>query len=141
MRAGDEEQNIVFGAGGLWLADGIANSVFRIDPVTRELTVFPMAGPVADVAVDPDRGWCVGSGRRRETMTDPVEPSLPGRGGPRNGDNRGVVSRRKRSKRDADPLAAYRRIRKPMPPPEKVVPDRRRELEGEEARREIEEER
>ena len=39
------------------------------------------------------------------------------------------------------PLAAYRRIRKPMPPPEKVVRDKRRELDEEEARREIEEER
>lgn len=49
--------------------------------------------------------------------------------------------KKKRTKREADPLAAYRRIRKPMPPPEKVVPDKRRELEDEEARREIEEER
>jgi hypothetical protein len=48
--------------------------------------------------------------------------------------------KKKRTKREADPLAAYRRIRKPMPPPEKVVPDKRRELEDEEARREIEEE-
>jgi hypothetical protein len=47
----------------------------------------------------------------------------------------------KRTKRDADPLAPYRRIRKPMPPPERIVPDKRRELEDEEARREIEEER
>ncbi|HEY2965708.1 MAG TPA: hypothetical protein VGJ99_05410 [Actinomycetota bacterium] len=49
--------------------------------------------------------------------------------------------KKKRTKREADPLAAYRRIRKPMPPPEKVVPDKRREIEDEEARREIEEER
>jgi hypothetical protein len=49
--------------------------------------------------------------------------------------------KKKRTKREADPLAAYRRIRKPMPPPERIVPDRRRELEDEEARREIEEER
>jgi hypothetical protein len=56
--------------------------------------------------------------------------------------NRGVASgKKKRTKRDADPLAAYRRIRKPMPPPERIVPDKRRELEDEEARREIEEER
>jgi hypothetical protein len=55
--------------------------------------------------------------------------------------NRRMVSKTKRSKRDDDPLAVYRRIRKPMPPPEKVVPDKRRELEDEEARREIEEER
>jgi hypothetical protein len=48
--------------------------------------------------------------------------------------------KKKRTKRDTDPLAAYRRIRKPMPPPERIVPDKRRELEDEEARREIEEE-
>jgi hypothetical protein len=50
-------------------------------------------------------------------------------------------SKTKPSKRDEDPLAAYRRIRKPMPPPEKVIGDRRRKLDEEEARREIEEER
>jgi hypothetical protein len=49
--------------------------------------------------------------------------------------------KKKRTQRDADPLAVYRRIRKPMPPPERIVPDKRRELEDEEARREIEEER
>lgn len=49
--------------------------------------------------------------------------------------------KRKRSKRTDDPLAAYRRIRKPMPPPEKVIPDRRRELEEEEANREADESR
>ena len=53
----------------------------------------------------------------------------------------GVASKRKRSKRETDPLAAYRRIRKPMPPPERIEPDKRRELEDEEARREIEEQR
>jgi hypothetical protein len=52
-----------------------------------------------------------------------------------------VTSKRKRARREADPLAVYRRIRKPMPPPEKIVPDERRELEEDEARREIEEER
>jgi hypothetical protein len=52
-----------------------------------------------------------------------------------------MAERKRRSKRDADPLASYRRIRKPMPPPEKVIRDRRRELGQEEARREIEEER
>ena len=52
-----------------------------------------------------------------------------------------MASKRKRARREADPLAAYRRIRKPMPPPERIVPDKRRELEDEEARREIEEER
>ncbi len=47
----------------------------------------------------------------------------------------------KRKKRDAerDPLAPYRRIRKRMPPPEKVIPDKRRVLDDEEARREIQE--
>ncbi len=38
-----------------------------------------------------------------------------------------------------DPLEAYRRIRKPMPPPERVLPDRRREVEDEAAEQEIEE--
>ena len=50
-----------------------------------------------------------------------------------------MAERKKRSKRDEDPLAAYRRIRKPMPPPQKVDRDRRRELEDEAARREIDE--
>lgn len=52
-----------------------------------------------------------------------------------------MASKRKRAKREADPLAAYRRIRKPMPPPERIVPDKRPVLEQDEARREIEEER
>jgi hypothetical protein len=52
-------------------------------------------------------------------------------------DDRCVVSRRKKRARASDPLAAYRKIRKPMPPPEKVMRDRRRELEDEQARREI----
>ena len=46
--------------------------------------------------------------------------------------------KQKGTKRD-DLLAAYRRIRKPMPPPQKVMRDERRKLEDEEARREIEE--
>ena len=50
-----------------------------------------------------------------------------------------MPERRKRSKRTTNPLAAYRRIRKPMPPPERVIRDRRGELEQERARREIEE--
>ena len=52
-----------------------------------------------------------------------------------------MTTKRKRAKREADPLAAYRGIRKPMPPPERIVPDKRRELDQDEARREIEEER
>ena len=47
----------------------------------------------------------------------------------------------KRSKRDSDPLAAYRRIRRPMPPPEQVIADKRRKLEEQESRREIDESR
>jgi len=49
--------------------------------------------------------------------------------------------KQKRAKRQRDPLAAYRRLRTPMPPPERVVPDKRRELEEEEACREVEEDR
>jgi hypothetical protein len=49
-----------------------------------------------------------------------------------------VTPRKKRAKA-ADPLAAYRRIRKPMPPPEKVFEDKRRKLDQEEARRQAEE--
>jgi hypothetical protein len=52
-----------------------------------------------------------------------------------------VTSRRKKREQERDPLEAYRRIRKPMPPPQKVVPDRRRELEEEQAQRDVEEER
>ena len=44
---------------------------------------------------------------------------------------------RKRKGRDpADPLAAYKRIRKPMPPPEQVIPDKRRKVQEREAKRE-----
>jgi virginiamycin B lyase len=56
VRVGDGEQNLVFGAGAVWLADGGANTISRIDPVTHELTTYPMAGPVVDVAVDQDTG-------------------------------------------------------------------------------------
>jgi DNA-binding beta-propeller fold protein YncE len=56
VRLGDEEQSLVFGAGAVWLADGPATTLSRIDPVTRELTAYPMAGPVVDVAVDQDTG-------------------------------------------------------------------------------------
>jgi hypothetical protein len=52
-------------------------------------------------------------------------------------DNRAVAKKRKRSKRENDPLATYRRIRKPMPPPERVIGDKRRKLEEEDSRREI----
>ncbi len=39
-----------------------------------------------------------------------------------------------------DPLAPYRKLRAPMPPPEKVIPDRRRELDEEQARKEMDQE-
>ena len=52
-------------------------------------------------------------------------------------DDRTVASRKKKRSREEDPLATYRRIRKPMPPPEKVIRDRRRELDEEQARKEI----
>jgi len=43
----------------------------------------------------------------------------------------------KRKRRDqADPLAVYKRIRKPMPPPEQVIPDKRRKVQEREAQRE-----
>jgi len=59
-------------------------------------------------------------------------------------DDREVGARRKRGKgrgeaKEQDPLAAYRRIRKRVPLPERIIPDRRRELEEEAARREMEE--
>jgi hypothetical protein len=48
-----------------------------------------------------------------------------------------VPTPRKRKGRDpADPLAAYKRIRKPMPPPEQVIPDKRRRVQEREAKRE-----
>jgi hypothetical protein len=52
-----------------------------------------------------------------------------------------VGTRKKRRAVKDDPLAVYRRIRKPMPPPEKVIADERRKLEAEQARREVEEDR
>jgi hypothetical protein len=51
-----------------------------------------------------------------------------------------VTSRRKKRERERDPLAPYRRVRTPMPPPQRAIPDRRRELEDERARSEIEDE-
>jgi hypothetical protein len=56
-------------------------------------------------------------------------------------DDRSVArAKKKRPKPKDDPLAPYRKLRTPMPPPEKVIPDRRRELEDEQALREIDEE-
>ena len=60
-------------------------------------------------------------------------------GGLRRDDNRGVRGKKKKTRaKPEDPLAAYRRIRKPMPPPEKVFEDKRRKLEEDDARRQIE---
>lgn len=50
------------------------------------------------------------------------------------------AKKKKKPKREEDPLAPYRKLRTPMPPPEKVIPDRRRELEDEQALRELDEE-
>ena len=50
------------------------------------------------------------------------------------------MPRAKKGRRGNDPLEAYRRIRKPMPPPERVVPDERRKEAERLARREAEEE-
>jgi hypothetical protein len=52
-----------------------------------------------------------------------------------------MTGRKRGAKKDgaADPLAPYRRIRRPMPPPERIEEDRRRELEEQEARRQVEE--
>jgi hypothetical protein len=50
-----------------------------------------------------------------------------------------AVSKRKRKPGAGSFLEAYRRIRKPMPPPEQVEADRRRRVLEEAARREIEE--
>jgi putative phosphoribosyl transferase len=51
------------------------------------------------------------------------------------GSGRGGGRRRDRD----DPLAPYRRVRKPIPPPERVIPDRRREGDEERAEREMRE--
>lgn len=48
-------------------------------------------------------------------------------------DNRGVGKRE-------EPLDAYRRVRKPVPPPERTLPDRRTKRTKQRTRREIEEE-
>lgn len=45
-----------------------------------------------------------------------------------------MPKKRKRSPRDP-----YRRVRKPVPPPGRVIPDRRKELREEQARKEAEE--
>jgi len=49
-----------------------------------------------------------------------------------------VAARKKKPRQGSDPLEAYRRIRKPMPPPERVIPNKRRKAAEREARRELE---
>lgn len=48
-----------------------------------------------------------------------------------------MAPRKKKPGRSSDPLEPYRRIRKPMPPPERVLPDKRRGIAEREARREL----
>ena len=50
-----------------------------------------------------------------------------------------MAARKRRPPRPAvDPVEAYRRIRKPMPPPERVIADKRRDARDREAKREAE---
>jgi hypothetical protein len=44
---------------------------------------------------------------------------------------------RKKKKPTDDPLEAYKRVRKPMPPPERVDKDRRKRMLDEEAEKEM----
>jgi hypothetical protein len=50
------------------------------------------------------------------------------------------VPRPRKRREPDDPLKDYRRIRKPMPPPERVHPDKRKKLSEQEAEREAREE-
>ena len=57
VRVGEEEEaDTVFGAASCSKPTALRTTMSRIDPVTRELTTYPMAGPVVDVAVDQDTG-------------------------------------------------------------------------------------
>ena len=56
IRVGDDEIDMVFGAGALWLADGLAGSVTRVDALTHEVASFPVDGIVLSVAADPRTG-------------------------------------------------------------------------------------
>jgi hypothetical protein len=49
-----------------------------------------------------------------------------------------MAARKRRPPGPTDPVEAYRQIRKPMPPPERVIPDKRRERLEREAIREAE---
>jgi hypothetical protein len=48
-----------------------------------------------------------------------------------------VAARKKKPRQGSDPLEAYRRIRKPMPPPERVIPDKRRKTKERAIRRDL----
>jgi hypothetical protein len=50
------------------------------------------------------------------------------------------VPRRGKRRKPTDPLEVYRRIRKPMPPPEQVTPDKRRQADERVAEREAHQE-
>jgi len=52
----------------------------------------------------------------------------------------GLVPRARKRRKPDDRLEAYRRIRKPMPPPERVLPDKRTKITEREADREAQEE-
>jgi hypothetical protein len=65
--------------------------------------------------------------RRRATEAWPYDGSTVGK------------HKRRRDDAPASFLETYRRIRKPMPPPEQVQADRRRRMLEDDARREIEE--
>lgn len=54
---------------------------------------------------------------------------------------RGIIGSVGDKKKKDEPLDAYRRLRKPVPRPGRVIPDRRRELREEQERREAERER
>jgi hypothetical protein len=45
----------------------------------------------------------------------------------------------RKRRRSGDPLEAYKKVRKPMPPPERVEPDKRRKMVEREAEREAKE--
>ncbi len=78
-----------------------------------------------------------------------LAPSLPrdkrgpfrigSRSGRSPGRDNQLMSRRGRRVRGTGALEAYRRLRSPMPPPERVITDRRRKLADAAARREMEE--
>jgi streptogramin lyase/predicted Ser/Thr protein kinase len=53
VRVGSDERDMVFGGGAIWLADGSESWITRIDPLTRQPTVFPVGRPAERVAVDP----------------------------------------------------------------------------------------